>query len=95
MESVYFHYLTMQNKIRFLRLTAANIFFLLGALLCAQGIFVLVKLIGSISITERGLLIGVSLLIFGLYFFQVSDKQHLRERIETLEKRLQKSEPNL
>ncbi len=74
--------------------TIAIASFLLGALMCAGGIFVLFKLRDSISIAEIRILIGVTLLIFGVYCFQISNTQHLRGRIEALEKRLQKSESN-
>ncbi len=75
-------------------LTIATLSFLVGALLCAGGIFVLLNLGNSLSRSEIRLLTGIALLIFGLYFFQVSDKQHLRKRIEALEKQLPKSAPN-
>ncbi len=72
--------------------TIAIASFLLGALMGAGGIFVLLKLGDSLSLTEIRLLIGVSLLIFGMFFFQISDTKYLRARIEALEKRLEKSE---
>jgi hypothetical protein len=74
--------------------TIAIMSFLVGVLFCTGGFFVLFKLRDSVSVTEIRFLIGVCLLVFGVYFFQVSNTQHLCRRIEALEKRLQKSEPN-
>lgn len=72
----------------------ATLSFLVGAMLCAGGFAVLFKVRDTFSVTEIRFLIGVFLLVFGLYFFQVSNAQYLRKRIEALEKGLPKSEPN-
>jgi len=66
--------------------------FLGGALLCAGGLVVLFRSWGGISIAEIRLLIGINLLIWGAYFFQVSNTQNLRGRLEALEKRISKSD---
>jgi hypothetical protein len=72
----------------------AKFSFLCGALLCAGGVVVLFRSWGGISIAEIRLLIGINLLIWGAYFFQVSNTQNLRGRLEALEKRVSKSDSN-
>jgi uncharacterized membrane protein len=64
----------------------AKVFLLVGLLLCAQGLFVLLKLLNSISSSDRSIVIGLTLLMFGFYCLYLSDKQDMRQRIEALEK---------
>lgn len=68
--------------------------FLVGSLLLGGGLFVLLRCFRSFSTAEIRILIGVNLLIWGAYFFQVSDSRHLRSRLEALEKRMPKSDSN-
>ncbi len=70
----------------------AKFSFLGGALMCAGGIVVLFRSWGGISVAEIRLLIAINLLIWGGYFFQVSNTQNLRGRLEALEKRIAKSD---
>jgi uncharacterized membrane protein len=69
----------------------SNIGGLVGFLMVVGGVYAL-----SIHpITQFRLLMGVILLIFGVNFIQLSYLQHLRGRIDALEKRLQKFETNI
>ncbi|HKW77105.1 MAG TPA: hypothetical protein VJN64_16350 [Terriglobales bacterium] len=68
--------------------------FLVGALLLAGGLFVLFRCLGCFSATEIRGLIGVTLLLWGAYFLQLSNTQHLRSRLDALEKLMPKSEAN-
>src|SRR5260370_22115878 len=70
----------------------AKFSFLGGALMCAGGIVVLFCSWGGISVAEIRLLIAINLLIWGGYFFQVSNTQNLRGRLEALEKRIEKAD---
>ncbi len=72
----------------------AKFSFLVGAMLLGGGLFVLFRRLGSFSATEIRLLIGVNLLIWGAYFLQLSNTQHVRSRLEALEKRIPKSDSN-
>lgn len=68
----------------------AKFSFLAGVALLAGGLLVLFRRLGSFSAAEIRLLIGVNLLIWGAYFLQLSNIQHLRSRLEALEKRMPK-----
>ena len=76
------------------RYTITILFFVLGAFSCAGGLFVLSKLGDRLSMIEIRLLGGIMLLIFGVYFFQLSNMRHLQNRIDVLEKQNQKPGPN-
>ena len=64
--------------------TVAGMSLIVGLLLCAGGLIVLVLLRDSLSTAEARLLIGLNLLMFGLFFLQISDRQQLRDKIESL-----------
>src|SRR5260370_34318667 len=70
----------------------AKLSFLGGALMCAGGIVVLFRSWGGISVAEIRFLIAINLLIWGGYFFQVSNTQNMRGRFEAMEKRIAKSD---
>lgn len=70
----------------------AKFSFLVGAALLGGGLFVLFRRLGGFSPAEIRALIGITLLIWGAYFLQLSNTQHLRGRLEALEKRIPKSD---
>lgn len=72
----------------------AKFSFLIGALLLAGGLFVLFRRLAGFSAAELRGLIGVTLLLWGAYFLQLSNTQHLRNRLDALEKLLPKSGSN-
>ncbi len=76
------------------RAMMAKFSFLVGAALLGGGLFVIFRCLGSFSANEIRALIGINLLIWGAYFLQLSNTQHLRSRLELLEKRIPKSDSN-
>lgn len=74
------------------RALIAKLSILVGAVLLGGGLFVLFCPHGGFSAAEIRLLIGVNSLIWGAYFLQLSNTQHLRSRLDALEKRIPKSD---
>lgn len=70
-----------------IRTIVAKLSFLAGVALLGGGLFVLFRCVRSFSAAEIRLLIGVILMIWGAYFLGLSNTQHLRRRLEELEKR--------
>ena len=58
---------------------------LLGGLSCVGGILVLLRVRDALSTTEIRLTSGITLLIFGVYWYHFANIRKLRERLEALE----------